>query len=202
MELKEYAEEFKRIYTSNIKREGSEQLLEFLCSENSDFFTALASPKYTLWTEGGLLIHSLNVYRCLKDYLERQQVKDLFGLSYSEETIAITSLLHDLCKVNIYKTGYRNVKDAQGIWQKVPMYEIEDTLPYGHGEKSVYMISGYMKLTREEAFAIRYHMGFSGSEDERNVGKAFGMFPLAVALSIADTEATFFLEKQSQSSSQ
>ncbi len=202
MELKEYAEEFKRIYTSNIKREGSEQLLEFLCSENSDFFTAPASTKYHLSTEGGLLIHSLNVYRCLKDYLERQQVKDLFGLSYSEETIAITSLLHDLCKVNIYKTGYRNVKDAQGIWQKVPMYEIEDTLPYGHGEKSVYMISGYMKLTREEAFAIRYHMGFSGSEDERNVGKAFGMFPLAVALSIADTEATFFLEKQSQSSSQ
>ena len=202
MELKEYAEEFKRIYTSNIKREGSEQLLEFVCSENSDFFTAPASTKYHLSTEGGLLIHSLNVYRCLKDYLERQQVKDLFGLSYSEETIAITSLLHDLCKVNIYKTGYRNVKDAQGIWQKVPMYEIEDTLPYGHGEKSVYMISGYMKLTREEAFAIRYHMGFSGSEDERNVGKAFGMFPLAVALSIADTEATFFLEKQSQSSSQ
>ncbi len=202
MELKEYAEEFKRIYTSNIKREGSEQLLEFLCSENSDFFTAPASTRYHLSTEGGLLIHSLNVYRCLKDYLERQQVKDLFGLSYSEETIAITSLLHDLCKVNIYKTGYRNVKDAQGIWQKVPMYEIEDTLPYGHGEKSVYMISGYMKLTREEAFAIRYHMGFSGSEDERNVGKAFGMFPLAVALSIADTEATFFLEKQSQSSSQ
>ncbi len=201
MELKDYQEEFRRIYTSEIRREGAAQLLEFLSSENSDFFTAPASTKYHLSTEGGLLIHSLNVYHCLRDYLDRNRVKDVYGLSYSDESIAIAALLHDLCKVNIYKTGFRNVKDSAGIWQKVPMYEIDDTLPYGHGEKSVYMISGYMKLTREEAFAIRYHMGFSGSEDERNVGKAFGMFPLAVALSIADTEATFFMEKQPPSMS-
>ena len=56
------------------------------------------------------------------------------------------------------------------------------------------MISGYMRLTREEAFAIRYHMGFSGNEDARNVGKAFEMFPIAFALSVADMEATYFIE--------
>ena len=43
-------------------------------------------------------------------------------------------------------------------------------------------------------FAIRYHMGFSGSEDKGSVGKAFQMFPLAFALSVADMEATYFLE--------
>ena len=80
------------------------------------------------------------------------------------------------------------------MWQKVPTYEIDDKLPYGHGEKSVYMISGFMRLTREEAFAIRYHMGFSGSEPAGNVGSAFEMFPLAFALSTADMEATYFLE--------
>ena len=74
-------------------------------------------------------------------------------------------------------------------------YEFDDKLPYGHGEKSVYIISGFMKLTREEAFAIRYHMGFSGTEDARSVGAAFEMFPLAFALSIADMEATYYLEK-------
>ena len=73
-------------------------------------------------------------------------------------------------------------------------YEYDDQLPYGHGEKSVYMISGYMRLTREEAFAIRYHMGFASVEDARNVGKAFEMFPLAFALSTADMEATYFIE--------
>ena len=188
--------EFIEIYKRYIKREGAEQLLEYLTSKNSDFFTAPASTKYHNAFEGGLLRHSLNVYHCLKDYLARDRVRDQYGLNYTDESIAIVALLHDICKVNFYKVGSRNVKDAKGVWQTVPMYEINDTLPYGHGEKSVYMVSGYMKLTREEAFAIRYHMGFSGGDDERNVGKSFEMFPLAVALSFADMEATFFIETE------
>lgn len=103
-------------------------------------------------------------------------------------------MLHDLCKVNTYKPGTRNVKDENGVWKQVPTYEFNDKLPYGHGEKSVYIISGYMRLSREEAFAIRYHMGFSGTEDTRNIGAAFEMFPLAFALSLADMEATFLIE--------
>ena len=67
-------------------------------------------------------------------------------------------------------------------------------MPYGHGEKSVYIISGFMRLTREEAFAIRYHMGFSGTEPANNVGAAFEKYPLAFALATADMEATYFLE--------
>ena len=115
-------------------------------------------------------------------------------MNFTEETLAIAALLHDICKVNIYKPGTRNVKDESGTWKSVPTYTFEDKLPYGHGEKSVYIISGYMKLTREEAFAIRYHMGFSSTDDERNVGAAFEMFPLAYALSVADSEAAFFIE--------
>ncbi len=86
------------------------------------------------------------------------------------------------------------MKDENGVWQSVPTYDYEDRLPYGHGEKSVYIITGFMRLTREEAFAIRYHMGFSGTEDKRNIGSAFEQFPLSFALSIADMEATYFLE--------
>jgi hypothetical protein len=191
-------EEFLEIYTSCIKREGAKQLLEYLLSSSCDFFIAPASTRFHLSCEGGLLRHSLNVYHCLKDYLAREKVKNEFGLSYSDESIAIAALLHDLCKTNLYKQGFRNVKDDNGVWQKVPTYETNDMLPYGHGEKSVYIISGYMKLTREEAFAIRYHMGFSygGEEEKRNVGRAFEMFPLAAALSFADMEATFFIESK------
>ena len=76
----------------------------------------------------------------------------------------------------------------------MPYYTIEDNLPYGHGEKSVYIASGYMRLTRDEAFAIRYHMGFSGTEDNNQVGRALEMFPLAFALSVADMEAAYYLE--------
>ena len=115
-------------------------------------------------------------------------------MDYSEETVALVSLLHDVCKMNFYSVDYRNAKNEQGVWEKVPYYTINDRLPYGHGEKSVSIVSGFMRITREEAFAIRYHMGFSGNEDRNSIGSAFEMFPLAFALSVADMEATYYLE--------
>lgn len=193
----DYKIEFINIYNQFIKRDGSEELLKFLLSTNSDFFTAPASSRFHLSKEGGLVEHSLNVYQCLKDYAERPKVRADFGLHFTNESIAIVALLHDLCKMNVYQKSMRNVKDKNGTWQQVPSYEYNDTLPYGHGEKSVYIISGFMKLTREEAFAIRYHMGFSNTDDKQNVGSAFEQFPLALALSIADMEATYLLESKS-----
>lgn len=188
----ELKEEFLSIYNGNIKRDGADNFLNYLLK--TDFFIAPASTRFHGSHEGGLLEHSLNVYHCLKDYLERDRTKQLYRMNYSEETIALCALLHDVCKVNFYKTDYRNAKNERGEWEKVPYYTIDDTLPYGHGEKSVYIISGFMRLTREEAFAIRYHMGFSGVEDKNSVGKAFEMFPLAFALSVADMEASYYLE--------
>ena len=185
-------ERFLQIYQEKITREGADRLLEFLCK--SDFFTAPASTRYHGAHEGGLVEHSLNVYDCLSDILARPRMKELYGIEYSDESIAIAGLLHDICKVNFYKVSTRNVKDETGRWTTVPYYTIEDSLPYGHGEKSAYIISAYMKLTRDEAFAIRYHMGFSGTEDPGNVGRALEMFPLAYATCCADMEAAFLME--------
>lgn len=191
-----HKERFLEVYRTHITREGSGALLDYLQSPQSDFFSAPASTRFHGNYEGGLCEHSLNVYDCLKAYMERERVRNLYGISASEESIAIVSLLHDLCKVNIYKPSFRNVKDERGVWQRVPSYEYDDQLPYGHGEKSVYIVSGYMRLTRDEAFAIRYHMGFSTTDDPKNVGAAFEKFPLAYALSVADSEATYFLESK------
>ena len=189
-------ERFISIYKEKIKRDGADRLLEYLCSEGSDFFTAPASTRFHGNYEGGLVEHTLNVYDCLCDILSRPRIKEAYGIEYSEESIAIAALLHDICKVNFYKVGTRNVKDENGRWTTVPYYTIEDTLPYGHGEKSAYIASAYIRLTREEAFAIRYHMGFSGNEDPRTVGDALESYPLAFALSVADMEASYFLEKK------
>lgn len=181
-------EEFIKIFKENIKREGSEQLLEWL--EKTDFFVAPASTRFHLCREGGLLQHSLNVYKRLEDEIE--------GMEYSNETIALVSLLHDICKVNFYKTEMRNAKNPEtGNWEQVPFYTVDDKLPYGHGEKSVYIISGFMKLSREEAMAIRWHMG--GFDDSVKGGSyalsgAFEMFPLSLHLHIADMKASYFDE--------
>lgn len=109
----------------------------------------------------------------------------------------MVALLHDLCKVGCYKKSFRNVKnDATGQWERVPTFTFDDPLPYGHGEKSVYIANGFIRLTREEAMAIRWHMGFSGPEDARTVGQAFQKYPLAFALATADMEASYFLENE------
>lgn len=187
-------EEFLEIFQTHIHREGSAELLDYLLNK-SDFFTAPASARFHGSYVGGLCEHSVNVFRCLEDYLARPRVRETYQLNYSMESVAIVALLHDLCKVGCYKAGTRNVKnETTGQWEKVPTFFFEDKLPYGHGEKSVYIISGFMRLSREEAMAIRWHMGFSGTEDNRLVGQAFQQFPLAFALATADMEASYFLE--------
>ena len=183
-------EEFLQIYNEYVKRQGSQEFLDWLLK--TDFFTAPASTKYHGACEGGLLLHSLNVYKTLRErYFE--EGKD------SEESFAICALLHDLCKAQFYKVSTRNVKnDATGQWEKVPYYTVEDAFPYGHGEKSVFLIERFMRLKTSEAMAIRWHMG--GFDDSARGGSfaislAYEKYPLAVKLHLADLESTYLKEK-------
>lgn len=188
-------EEFLEIYGKYIKRDGADKLLRWL--ESSDFFTAPASTRFHLAQEGGLLEHSLHVYHRLHALYIKERLNGGVPTPGQEETIAICGLLHDLCKVNFYTIEMRNRKNAEGQWEQYPFYTVKDKLPYGHGEKSVYIISGFMRLSREEAMAIRWHMGFSDNDFKGGgytVGNAFDMFSLAVLTHIADLQATYLDE--------
>lgn len=186
-------ETFIQVYTTLIRRDGAKELLEWL--ERSDFFSAPASTRFHGAFEGGLVEHSLNVFDRLTELVE-----GVHGVKWPDpESIAIVALLHDLCKVNFYKTEYRNKKNHHGVWEQVPFYTVDDTLPMGHGEKSLYIVSGFMKLSREEAMAIRWHMGFSDSSfkgGDHTVGNAFEQYPLAMLLHMADMAATYLDEKR------
>lgn len=171
-------------------REGIEDLINFI-EEKTDFFTAPASTRFHGSHEGGLLEHSMKVYEIL-DYKIKNNVIDLH---VPEDTIIIVSLLHDICKVNFYKVDYRNAKNARGEWEKVPYYTIDDTIPYGHGEKSVMMLTEYIKLTSEEKYSIRWHMGFSEPKEVySSLGAAYKKYPLALLVNEADLEATYFYD--------
>ncbi len=194
-----YKEEFLKIFKENINREGSEKLLEWII--NSDFFTAPASTKFHSAFSEGLVEHSVRVY---KRFLSK--IKNEFGDNYkekiSDESIAIIGLLHDVCKINYYKEEYRNVKDKYGNWIQKAYYSVEDKLPYGHGEKSVYILSGFIKLTRDEAMAINWHMG---GFDTRVLGgsyslsSAFYSYPIALIFHVADLETTYLDESLNKS---
>ena len=170
-----------------VKREGINELIEFI--EKTDFFTAPASTRFHGSFEGGLLEHSMKVYEILKHKVKNS----LLDLNVSDDTLIIIALLHDICKVNFYKVDYRNAKNEAGVWEKVPYYTVEDTIPYGHGEKSVMMITEYIKLTNEEKYAIRWHMGYTEPKELYNtIGAAYTKYPFALLVHEADLEATYF----------
>lgn len=192
-DLNELKKEFLDVFTTNITREGSKELLEYLTK--SDFFVAPASSQFHSAYEGGLVEHSINVYNRFRNAIENEYGKD-YRTKISDETIAICGLLHDICKVDTFKIDMRN-KKVDGNWVQVPYYTVEDGLPYGHGEKSVYIISGFMRLTREEAMIINWHMG---GFDARVKGGAYGLsdayykFPTAVIFHTCDMLATYLDE--------
>ena len=180
-------EEFIELLKST-KREGIEDVIKFL--EKSDFFQAPASTRYHGCYEGGLVEHSMKVYEIFKDKIEKSNIE----IKIPEESIIIMALLHDVCKANYYKVDFRNAKNqSTGEWEKVPYYTVDDTIPYGHGEKSVMMLTEYIKLTNEEKYAIRWHMGFTEpKENYQYLSVAYQKYPIALLLHEADLEATYF----------
>ncbi len=185
-------QQFLDIFSEFVHRPGSAKLLEWM--ETTDFFTAPASTRFHAAYEGGLLEHSLNVYHVFRDKHFEEGTDD-------PESAAIVTLLHDLCKAGFYTIEMRNRKNERGQWEKVPVYAIDDRFPYGHGEKSVFLIERFMKLKNEEAVAIRWHMG--GFDEAVRGGSfalahAFERFPLAVKLHLSDLEATYLCETRDQ----
>ena len=187
----DYKQKFIEYYQANIHREGADRLLEWL--QTTDFFTAPASTRYHCACPAGLVMHSINVYEVMME-------KHFDPETDSAESFALCALLHDVCKAQFYKVSSRNVKNERtGQWEKVPYYVIEDAFPYGHGEKSVFLIERFVRLKPAEATAIRCHMG--GFDDAARGGNfsisvAYDKYPIAVKLHLADLEATYLREKE------
>ena len=169
--------------------------------EESDFFTAPASTRFHGAYKGGLAKHSLNVFNTLL------KLCNTFDIPYQKaplESVVICGLLHDVCKIYFYKESTRNVKNEQtGQWEKVPCYTIDDQLPIGHGEKSVIILQRFMRLTEDEAYAIRWHMG--GFDDAARgyaggvmLSNVFQKCPLAVLLHMADLAASYLADTREE----
>lgn len=180
-----------------VKRDGIDNLINWL--ESKDTKIAPASTKYHLATKGGLVKHSLNVYNKLKQLVESDpNVKG----SYSDETLIIVALLHDISKVEFYDIQERNAKDENGNWTKVPYYavkhETERLIFDSHPINSYYMINKFIKLTYEEELAVIHHEGaFDHCMDNlqlANVMSAFKKSPLVLMLHYADMYSTCVTE--------
>jgi len=158
--------------------------------DSTDFFVAPASTKFHDNDVGGLLKHSLAVYKRFKE------LDDRFSLVLTDREIVICGLLHDVCKANVYKKEVRN-KKIDGTWREVPEWVFKDDFPLGHGEKSVILLQRCILLDDLETFAIRWHMGpFTDGFESWGVNKSFNdaveKYPAVAALFSADYEASHF----------
>lgn len=186
MDLKE---EFTRIATQRIQRDGIADLLAWL--EGTDFYTAPSSTRHHGAFESGLVLHSLNVYAELK------KLCGVYGCDASPESIAIVSLFHDLCKVGFYKIEMRWRKNEQNQWEQYPTYTVNEDFAYGgHGSKSVYLVQNFIRLTPDEASAINCHMGAWDISPYNKPGEVYGRNMLAWLLHVADEAATYIDEKE------
>lgn len=211
IDIENNKEKFVRIVTEKIIRNDTSALITWL-NFRSDFFEAPASSRHHLAEPGGLCQHSLNVYERLRKLLI-DEYGSMKNCPYTEESIAIVALFHDLCKANMYKPSYRNQKtydsekvaaaenwqvkhDVGGdfIWEAVQAYEIDGEFIYGHGEKSVFILQHFITISQDEAVAIRYHMSSWQEGEARAAGDTFRRNPLAFFLHVADETATFIDE--------
>lgn len=196
--------EFLKIWTERVHRDHADEMLNWLERE-TDFFTAPSSTKYHGAHPGGLLEHSLNVYNRLRAIV----CAETYGAASSdllaegvEETVAVLSLLHDVCKVGVYHTETRRRKNpATGFWEDCQAYVFRDPIPLGHGEKSLYLIQRHMDLEPEEALAIRWHMGAyddAAKTDNRALSAAMAASPWVWRLQEADMCAAWVDEREAE----
>lgn len=189
------------------KRTGIESVVSYL--EQAGFFLAPASVSRHLSHEGGLLEHSLNVWK-MAQMLRMQTIgmRPELEKQLPEDSVTIAALLHDVCKANIYKTVQKWRKDENNRWESYDAYDTDySRFPVGHGEKSVIMLLRLgLQLTNDEIIAIRWHMGawnlpMQSYEDKQNISVAYDGCPLAAVIQAADALATHILETKKKNHS-
>lgn len=195
---------FLDVCRNYIQREGLLNLLEYLNCQ-TDFFSAPASAARHLDEPGGLCQHSLNVFETLMRINKSTMEPYVFSNDnacfdpISEESIAIVSLFHDIWKCNRFKSCEKRRKNHLGQWESYQGYEEVDDFPYGHGEKSILMLSHYLKLNRDEMLAIRWHRGAfeageAGSQMRKAYYEACRRFALVPLLQSADMISTLCID--------
>ena len=182
-------------------REGVDNILDVL--EELGFFNAPASTRFHLNFEGGLLVHSLNVCDLAIDIRELLLKKNI-GLEKDipMDSVIITSLLHDVCKADVYKSTVKMRKNSLGVWMPEKGYDVDYSgFPLGHGEKSVFvLLKNGFHLTDAEIVAIRWHMHawdlpFQSYELISNLNAAKKKYPLLNLIQAADGLAAHIIEE-------
>ena len=220
-QLKEVKQEFidtlRQIKRKDCDIEG---LIAYL--EATDFFTAPASTQYHCSFPGGLCLHSLNVYKALvklvdgfASHFEFYQLEEgklanaNLVTHYSDDSLIIVGLLHDLGKINFYEPAVKNVKvyspygkksDSLGTfdWKEERCYAVKGAdnrdVIGSKGFTAYYIASMFIPMTKEEMITLTNQYSALEREPLPDLSNVLAKYNLTVLLHAADTIATYIIE--------
>ena len=185
-------------------RDGVEDFIAGL--EEMGFFTAPASANHHLNTEGGLLLHSLNTCKAaLMVYEGMKTLEPGLDKEVHRDSVILASLLHDVCKSDIYFRSVKKKKNTLGQWEDTEGYKVSyKNFPMGHGEKSVILLlCNGLEMADDEMLAVRWHMGAWGInmnsfEDQRCYDTSRKLYPLVSIIQVADSLAASIMERTAE----
>lgn len=203
IDIKANKEEFLELLRST-KRDGVEDVITDL--ENLGFFSAPASAGHHLNVEGGLVLHSINTCKAALAVWEAMKpLEPSLQTEVSRDSLIIASLLHDVCKADIYVRSVKKRRNVLGQWEDTEGYNVSyKEFPMGHGEKSVIqLLCSGLDMTDAEMLAIRWHMGAWGInmnsyEDQRCYDTARALYPLVSIVQTADGLAASIMERTAE----
>lgn len=197
--MSEASKQFFITTLKKVNRDGIDELVDVLTKDG--FFESPASTKFHGNYDGGLLDHSVNVYKeAMYIYKAQCKLNPSIMESVTEDNIIVSSLLHDVCKCGLYKKIWKWRKDKDNKWEQYEAYEHDRSgLPIGHGEKSViYLLLNKFELKENEILAIRWHMSAFDlsdySDSKFGLHEAGDKTPLVSIIQCADMLASRILD--------
>ena len=228
-----FIEELKKIDREDCDIDG---LIAYL--DAHDFFTSPATTQYHSAFKGGLALHSLQVYRNLCDLVNVFATKEVPNPDYvplverdpnieyedipatirvpiySEDTLIILGLLHDVGKAGLYESYIKNKKvyveeptkqskkDEHGYfeWKSEESYQVKDArdrmVAGSKAFNSYYITSMFIPMTHEEMSAmVNQYAGTDKTENTSDLGAILSKFNLTVFLHCADMISSYCQEK-------
>lgn len=151
----------------------------------TDFYTAPGSSRYHDNEPKGLLKHSLRVALKMVDLNMLPDFK-----SVKLEDAVLAGLVHDWCKIGLYESYDRNVKDDAGKWVTKKEYRTKQAplTCFGHGVSSMFLANRFFRFDVDASLAIRWHMGFCrvADSDMNELQQANETYPIVHMLQFAD----------------
>lgn len=187
-----------------------EGLIKFL--EHKGFYEAPATKEYFCSFKGGLMLHSLNVYKYLVRLYKGMSPNGSNLTSEEKDTLIILGLLHLVYKSDLFTitaknekvySNYGKKKDELGFfdWETRLGYKINDEsnreIFGNNGFGTYFIVSGFIPLTKEESIIlVNFNELLEDNTNKSSMYQVLSHYPLSSLLLSSSIMTSYYIENQ------